>query len=364
MRIAVANLTSGGLSGGYRKYLHRLMPLLAQDARVSALTLYVPPGLAGQMDSSLDVRTWAPEDAGRGFSGLARDVASLAPDVVFVPTARWANFGSLPVVTMVRNMEPLTVPFGGNAWREGLKNVARAWEARRSCRRATRVIAVSEHVRDFVVTRWRIQQDRVGTVYHGVDQAGQGEPITGAERITVSPTLFTAGSIRPARGLEDVIGALAGLDPQVKLVIGGRVDAGSEHYGERLRRLAENLRVAGRITWAGQLDTAAMTRALTECTVFVMTSRAEACPNTVLEAMAAGCASVSVNRAPMPEFFGDAAQYYSAGDAPRLTHQLRALLASPVERARLGLLAFSRAQNFTWDATRDRTITELQRSLS
>ena len=34
MRIAVVNLTSGGLSGGYRKYLARLMPLLASDPRV------------------------------------------------------------------------------------------------------------------------------------------------------------------------------------------------------------------------------------------------------------------------------------------------------------------------------------------
>ena len=162
MRIAVVNLTSGGLSGGYRKYLARLMPLLASDPRVHALSVFVPEGAAAGIERGIDVRTW-PKHAGRRFPSLVRDVVAGAPDVVFVPTARHAEFGNIPVVTMVRNMEPLTVPFGGNTWAEGMKNVARAWEARRACRRAARVIAVSEHVRDFIVSRWQIDRDRVGT---------------------------------------------------------------------------------------------------------------------------------------------------------------------------------------------------------
>ena len=76
------------------------------------------------------------------------------------------------MVVMVRNMEPLEVPFAGNTWVEGLRNVARAWEARRACRHATRVIAVSDHVRRFIISKWHIDEDRIGTVYHGVDGGG------------------------------------------------------------------------------------------------------------------------------------------------------------------------------------------------
>ena len=358
MRLAVVNLTSGGLSSGYRKYLSRLMPLLANDPRVSAISVYIPEGAAVEVDSGIDVRTWPRQRDTRRFTMLARAVVTDAPDVVFVPTARYANFGNVPVVAMVRNMEPLTVPFGGNTWAEGLKNVARAWEARRTCRLATRVIAVSEHVRDFIVQRWEINGNRVGTVYHGVDDPG------GAVNVThvVRPTLFTAGSIRPARGLEDIVGALALLDPDVRLVIAGRVDPGCASYAERLRRLCGDLGVTPRVTFAGHLGPAEMAAAFRTCTAFVMTSRAEACPNTALEAMSSGCAIVSVGRAPMPEFFGEAALYYPVAETQALAGQLRAVITNTPEKERLASAARRRATAFTWEATRDRTIEELERA--
>ena len=360
MRIAVVNLTSGGLSGGYRKYLARLMPLLANDPRVHALTVFVPEGAANDMDRGIDVRTW-PRHAGRQFPSLVRDVVAGAPDVVFVPTARHAEFANLPVVTMVRNMEPLTVPFDGNTWAEGLKNVARAWEARRACRRAARVIAVSEHVRDFIVSRWQIDRDRVGIVYHGVDGPGPAEAVPDTARPRI---LFTAGSIRPARGLEDVIRALPLMDPEARLLIAGHADSGCAGYAEHLRRLCGDLGVTSRVTFAGQLGPADMAEAFRQCAAFVMTSRAEACPNTALEAMSCGCAIVSVDRAPMPEFFGEAALYYPLADIRALAQQLRAVITSTAEHDRLAGAARRRAADFTWEATRDRTIHELERARS
>ncbi len=53
-----------------------------------------------------------------------------------------------------------------------------------------------------------------------------------------------------------------------------------------------------------------------------MTSRAEACPNTVLEAMAHGAVSISTDQQPMPEFYGESAAYYRATDAAQLASQI------------------------------------------
>jgi len=359
MRIAVVNLTSGGFSGGYRKYLRRLMPLIAADPRVTALSVLLPAGATLDIGAGLDVGT-VERSAGRG--GFRRAVALFAPDVVFVPTARKIHFSRIPVVTMVRNMEPLTVPFGGNTWTEGLKNLARAWEARRACTDARRVIAVSNFVRDFVVSRWDLDPNRVATVYHGVDA-----PVPGAaprEPVRDAPVLFTAGSIRPARGLEDVLRALVLLDPAVGLVVAGRLDPGCERYGSQLRALSDRLGIARRVNFVGHLEPSAMARAFARSRAFVMTSRAEACPNTALEAMSCGLPTVSVDRPPMPEFFGDAALYYPTGDAHALAGQLRALLSNPVDMTRLSEAALRRARAFTWNSTRDRTIEELERALS
>ena len=356
MRIAVVNLTSGGLSGGYRKYLRRLMPLLANDRRVNALSVFVPEEATAAVGQGIDVHTWARRDP---VLRLSRNVLATKPDVVFIPTARHANFGKTPVVTMVRNMEPLTVPFDGNSWAEGMKNIARAWEAKRACRRATRVIAVSNHVREFIISRWQIDPDRVGTVFHGVDDSGTAL----GPRQERGTTLFTAGSIRPARGLEDVIRVMAMLDPDVRLTIAGGTDAGCAGYARGLRRLCDELGITSRVTFAGQLQEEEMIAAFRTCSAFLMTSRAEACPNTALEAMSCGCAVVSVDRAPMPEFFGEAALYYPVGGIQALAMQLRALLSSTADQDRLRLAARQRAAGFTWESTRDCTIRELELAL-
>ncbi|CAN5730355.1 glycosyltransferase family 1 protein [soil metagenome] len=358
MRVAVVNLTAGGLSGGYRKYLRRLMPLLAADRRVSALRIFVPRTAAATFDTGLDVRTWDPGVGGR--RAIASEVSAFGASVVFVPTARYATFGAAPVVTMVRNMEPLLVPFGGNAWTEGLRNVARAWEARRASKRARRVIAVSAHVREFLVRRWRIPEGRVGLVYHGVDPLEAKE--TAAD--SANRLIFTAGSIRPARGLEDVVRALPRLDRDVHLIVAGTVNRGAEPYAGRLRDLAATLGVSKRIRFVGELPDEAMEAAFRACAVFVMTSRAEACPNTALEAMSAGAVTVSVDHPPMPEFFGDAALYYPAGDAALLAGQLQSALDPGPGRARLSRAAIERARLFPWSATATRTISELERAIS
>lgn len=354
MRIVLLTLTRGGVSGGFRKYLDCLVPLLRSEPGVECVEVFVPPQMVMP-----GYRTWPQGDDLRGFRELPRAVAALEPDVIFIPTARVLRAGRTPMVTMVRNMEPLEVPFGGNTLAEGLKNVARAAAARMACRRADRVIAVSRHVRDFLVERWHIPEERIGTVYHGIDAPGHAPAVP----LTQERFLFTAGSIRPARGLEDVIEALAALPEDLHLVVAGAVDRGAEHYAARIRSLAGKKRVAARIRWAGHLDAASMSWCFRNAAAFVMTSRAEACPNTVLEALANGAVSVSTDHPPMPEFFGDTATYYSERDPRHLAGQLRQVLELPESaREERREAARARAAQFTWQATARATVAELQRA--
>ena len=89
-----------------------------------------------------------------------------------------------------------------------------------------------------------------------------------------------------------------------------------------------------------------MAEAFRRCAAFVMTSRAEACPNTALEAMSCGCAIVSVDRAPMPEFFGEAALYYPVAEIRALAQQLCAVISNAAEHDRLAGAARRRAVGF------------------
>lgn len=366
LKVALVNLTSGGLSGGYAKYLAALLPLIDADSRVAQLAVFAPPGV--RVPGFEQVRTWAAGPLQDPHRELRRQLAAIAPDVIFFPTARLVRLGSTPTVVMVRNMEPLTVPFAGNPWREGLRNVARAIAARAACRRASRVIAVSKHVEAFVKKRWRVPEDGISVVYHGIEPitARPGLPSASKLQQLRSGFLFTAGSIRPARGLEDAIRALPAVvrqNPSQSLVIAGRADASGRPYAARMAKLARDLGVDSAVIWAGQLTPMEMAWAYNGCDAFIVTSRAEACPNVALEAMSHGARIVSTTQPPMPEFFGEAAAYYPPRDSGQLAVQLNAILSRPSDAATRAIAGAARAASFTWERTADRTIRELQRAV-
>lgn len=361
MRVALLTLTRGTVSGGYRKYLERLVPLLRERPEVERVDLFVPPQMAAP-----DMTPWPANDNMRGFRELKKMVAALNPDVIFIPTATLVRVGRLPVVTMVHNMEPLEVPFDGNRLREGMKNILRATFARYACWRSDRVIAVSHHVRNWLNRHWDVPADKIGIINPGVDAPLAGELPVPESLASVAGTkfLFTAGSIRPARGLEDVIYALGDLPEDVRLVIAGSVDRGAEHYRAQMDELARERRVESRIVWAGHLDRKGMSWAFRNARFFVMTSHAEACPNIVLEAMAEAAPTISTDKQPMPELLGDAAIYYRARDAAHLVQRLKDALSRPPEAFReMGEKARARTAPYDWHNTARETVAELQRAI-
>lgn len=367
MHVCLANLTNGGLSGGSRKYLEVLAPLLANHPAISRLDLFVPPQTLESLHkcTRLDCESWTHSDVTRGFRGLRAELRKRSPDVVFIPSARWIDCGSTPVVAMVRNMEPLAVPFAGNPWLEMVRTLARRWVARRACKRADRVIAVSDFVKDYLVDTWHLPVDKVATVYHGIDLPASDDDSHRPSSLShlTNRFLFTAGSIRPYRGLEDAVGALPEIlqrYPDLMLVIGGETEPAMQPYRNRLQRQAELSRCADRILWCGKLSQAEMAWCFQQCAAFLMTSRVEACPNTVLEAMSQSCISVSTNCPPMPEMFGEAAMYYSAGDCRQMAARVHAALDLGVaDRYALQAAGRRRAAEFSWQRTMEETVDQL-----
>jgi glycosyltransferase involved in cell wall biosynthesis len=369
LRIAVVNLTRGGLSGGSRKYVEELVPRLAHHPLVRHVRLFLPAAInAVRLPPEMDHTTWPVRDELIGYRHLRAGVGEMEPHVVFIPTARWLNFGAVPTVAMVRNMEPLVAPVDGNGPSDIVRNLARRQAARTACRRATRVIAVSESVRHFLMSEWGVSEDKVGVVYHGVT------PVTpSADEIPVAlsqdptqPFIFAAGSIRPARGLEDAVVALRQLrDLQIRcsLVVAGQPSTSTRAYQRRISTLARELGVADLLTWAGQLRRSEMAWCFRHSLLFVTTSRMEACPNTLLEAMSFGCLCVASDVPPMREFLGSLGVYYSPGDGIQLARRLAELVAAShgsIWRTRRAVA--ERALEFSWERTVQGTVVELARA--
>lgn len=369
MKIAVVNLTGGGLSGGYLKYLRELLPLLRRDSGVSRLQVFLPSGAQSLLGGRLPERDgFTCQDTRKGRSLLRHRIRQLSPDVVFFPSYRWLDLGGYPTVSMIRNMEPLVRPIAGNRVADMAKNLGRAYASWYACRHATRVIAVSNYVRDFLVRAWHIPGERIGVVYHGVVPPQEGASLPTPDSLTGlgrEPFLFTAGSIRPARGLEDLVDALGTLSSaqglRLPLVVAGELNAAALPYHHKIIARARRRGVAGQIHWAGQLGPEGMFWCYAHCQALVMTSRVEACPNVALEAMSHGCLSIAAANPPLPEFFKDAAYYYRPGDGDSLATVLLEAVQLPAaqreERRRLGR---ERAKRFTWEKTAAGTLREIK----
>ena len=372
MRIAIVSLTQKGLSGGGRKYIQHVIPLMQEDPQVSALKLFFPRRVMETQSLGLPgFETWPESDPLLGHRRLKARLREFTPDVIFIPTARWLNCGNVPTVVMVRNMEALAMPFFGNPVSERIKNLTLAWLAKTACRRANRVIAVSNFVSNFLTKNWSLNPGKIGIVYHGVEPPPQKDLLSVPsviERMAGRPFIFTAGSIRPYRAYEDIIRALAILQNRAHdycLLIAGAVHRGMGFYKRKLNELAAELNIGSRIVWAGNISPEDMSWCFYNCAAFVMTSRVEACPNIALEAMSHGCQIVSTIQPPMPEVFAQSALYYQAEDSDGLAQKIiQTVNAAPMEREMRRSRALKRAKHFNWSNTARLTIQELKAAIS
>jgi glycosyltransferase involved in cell wall biosynthesis len=111
----------------------------------------------------------------------------------------------------------------------------------------------------------------------------------------------------------------------------------------RVIGMADRLHLAG---FVDESDLPAVYRAAS-CVVLAGTGEGFGLP--VLEAMAAGTPVVAARAGALPEVVGSAGRLFPAGDAPALASQLREVLDSPGEAARMGTEGREHAASYSWD---------------
>jgi glycosyltransferase involved in cell wall biosynthesis len=377
MRLAIVNLTRGGFSGGSREYLKNMLPRFAEHDDVDAMLCVSPDGN--------DVPTWFREPPVADYCSctpltlchlvfipdrkMAQCLRNFSPDIIFLPGERYIRFKGVPVVNMVHNMEIFVPNMKGDSQREVFKKFIQRKLARYSVERADHTIAVSGFVRNYLTTALHIPENAVSQVYHGLTP-----PLGEASLHPVSVPigwaggfLFTCGSVRPARGLEDALEALCDLrasNLDTRLVIAGETVPGMRMYRDRLKRLLALRGLADSVCWTGKLSESEMAWCYQNCFAFIMTSRVESFGLIALEAMSYGCLCVSANNPCLPEIFDGAAVYYNPGDGKDLSNQINTvLLWDDFKKNQASERALARASQFSWDLTASKTMTVLMQTL-
>jgi glycosyltransferase involved in cell wall biosynthesis len=213
--------------------------------------------------------------------------------------------------------------------------------------RVARIIAVSEAVRqDVLKSNWLLKPEKVVTVYNGIDIRRFSNPAVSVsearKRLGIpqdSPFVFgTVGRLMPVKGHDLLLKAFAEVISKQENAI--LVIAGEGPLDSELSGIAKRLSIGDRLRFLGyRADVPEILRALD---AFVLPSRSEGLPVSLLEAMGSGLPVIATAVGGVPEILthGETGILAPAGRVDKLAEamlQLREMGAAG--RTRMGRLA-------------------------
>ncbi len=350
--------------GGGQTYLLNLLTRVPPGITVD---LYAPPEVASKVAGER-VRVlgtpWPSSNAlirsawERLF--LRRQAAKIGASILFFPGGVVAS--SAPAgcrrVTMFRNVIPFD-PAARAKYPLGWQRI-RNWLLERvmlrGMLRADLVIFLSDYARGLIEQRAGRPLAHAVTIAHGVSPAFRSRSAARPAWLPAIPYLLYVSSFEHYKAQLEVVRAFAGVlqqwrDPLCLLLVGPDNTA----YAARVREEIARLNIGAQVTITGNRPYEDLPAAHHHALAVIFASEAENCPNALLEAMAGGKAIACSSRPPMPEFGGDAVEYFDPADDAHLARLVLRMLREPERRERLGAAAAQRSQRYDWDSTAART---------
>lgn len=237
------------------------------------------------------------------------------------------------------------------------------WSTRWSVRAASRIIAVSDSTRADLVERYRVPEENIAVVYHGIDEQFQPAPddqiqLARAQLGIQGDYVLYVGTLQPRKNLARLIAAfdlLAEQHHDLSLVLVGK-------WGwlpDSINQALADARNAQRILLAGHVPDELLPALYSGARVFALPSLFEGFGLPALEAMRCGTPVVVSNRGALPEVTGDAAEIVDPLDIEAIADGLRRALQADV-RAQMIPRGLDRAAQFQWQHSGRQTLEVLE----
>ncbi len=223
--------------------------------------------------------------------------------------------------------------------------------ADRVLKKASGLIAVSEHTRQDAIRMLDIHPDKIRTIYSGVPDAY----FDAAPAQRAKPYLLYAGTIEPRKNVDLLLSAYRTLHPdlleQYDLVIAGPQGWHSEETMRMLRSATMKS-----VHYLGYVPEAEMPGLFAGATAFVYPSLYEGFGFPVAQAMAARVAVITSNTSCLPEVAGNGAITVDPRSRAELTKAMTTMLEHPMLRNQLAEKGRLRSELFRWKLCAEQSI--------
>jgi len=238
------------------------------------------------------------------------------------------------------------------------------WLTPRLLRKVMRVIVGSEFIKSRLIEIFRLDQDRITVVRHGVGAEFHPRPQDEIEsvhrtlRIPSARYVLSLCSLEPRKNLARLLAVwaavIADLPSDVWLVLAGAKGSGS------IFRDAGLGTIPPRVHLTGFVPDADLPALYAGALLLAYPSLYEGFGLPPLEAMACGTAVIVGDCPALRELVADAAVLVDPQDSRAIGVALRELIESAESRARFSQLGLMRAGVFTWERCADKTFATLE----
>ncbi|MBK1660139.1 glycosyltransferase family 4 protein [Paracraurococcus ruber] len=206
--------------------------------------------------------------------------------------------------------------------------------------RLARIVATSPHTAQRLAAEFEVPADRIGVVEPGTDpaprSAGSGGP---------GCAILSVGTLVPRKGHDVLLRALAGMpDLDWTLTVAGAEGRNPVH-AQGLLALAEELGIARRVTFAGEVDGAALEALYAGADLFALATWWEGYGMAAAEALARGLPlAITAGGAIADLVPMEAGAVSPPGDVVSLTKALRRMIIDTEMRAEMAEAAWQAGQ--------------------
>ncbi len=372
MRIAISGMFWAEPAVGSGQYLHHLVSTLAQNPGNRRFVLIIPrytqpkrPQIHGwqivMMPTPFDRRNrnlaklWFEQVA------LGQVCRKLRVDLLHVPYFAAPRRPPAPVVVTIHDLVPLLLP----EYRGGRSVQAYMRLAAAGAKRATRIIADSEHSRRDIIQQLNLPAERI-TVTHlaASPEYGPRDAATIGEvrnRFRLHrPYVYYISGFDVRKNVEMVVRTFAdatrGWTERPQLALGGRLPTGSGPLFPDISATILETGIAADVAFLGRVSATDNAALMAGCAAFLFPSRYEGFGLTPLEAMQSGAPVIASSTTSVGEVVGDGGLQVDPDDLVGWAQALRRVLVDEALADDLRRRGMERSRLFTWHKTAEETL--------